>query len=156
MSWTSARKIIGSHDLRQVYRTFNSLKRSSSLQGKFTCLLSLIGDWLIKGSVILTSHFSIVFQFHSKPSTYNQSSYSFRSENQLSNGQNFYYERFHNSPGSKFFVLGGIMAFFGLDEESKKDRQYDKEVENIKEEDFDEKLKNILRPAILNIQVGFN
>ena len=48
------------------------------------------------------------------------------------------------------------MAFFGLDEESKKDRQYDKEVENIKEEDFDEKLKNILRPAILNIQVGFN
>ena len=48
------------------------------------------------------------------------------------------------------------MAFFGLDEESKKDRQYDKEVENIKEEDFDEKLKNILRPAILNIQVDFN
>ena len=47
------------------------------------------------------------------------------------------------------------MAFFGLDEESKKDRQYDKEIENINEEDFDEKLKNILRPAIINIQVSF-
>ena len=47
------------------------------------------------------------------------------------------------------------MSFFGLDEESKKERQYDKEVENMKEEDFDEKLKNILRPAILNIQVYF-
>ena len=47
------------------------------------------------------------------------------------------------------------MAFFGLDEESKKDRQYDKEIENMNEEDFDEKLKNILRPAIINIQVSF-
>ena len=48
------------------------------------------------------------------------------------------------------------MSFFGLDEDSKRERQYEKEVENNKEEDFDEKLKNILRPAIINIQVNVN
>ena len=144
MSWTSAPKTIGSHGLRQVYRKFNPLKRSSFSQGKFVSmsLLLLFGFLFSKNaSGILKNRCSIVFQFHSKASTHNQSNHSFRSENQLCNGQNFYYKRFHNSPGSKCFVLGGIMAFFGLDEDSKKDRQYDKEIESMNEEDFDEKLK---------------
>ena len=126
-------------------------KVNSSLRHCYCCFVLFSKN----ASGILKNRCSIVFQFHSKASTHNQSNHSFRSENQLCNGQNFHYERFHNSPGSKCFVLGGIMAFFGLDEESKKDRQYDKEIENMNEEDFDEKLKNILRPAIINIQVSF-
>ena len=121
----------------------------------FACCYQLLIFSAERFSYSYKSFCSIVFQFHSKPSTYNESIHTFRSESKLCNGEHFYYKRFHNSPTSKYFVLGGIMAFFGLDEESKKDRQYDKEVENIKEEDFDEKLKNILRPAILNIQVCF-
>ena len=48
------------------------------------------------------------------------------------------------------------MSFFGLDEGSKRERQYEKEVDDMKEEDFDDKLKKILRPAIINIQVSLN
>ena len=67
--------------------------------------------------------------------------------------------RFYNrgretySKASHTLVLGGILSFLGLDEDSKRDRQYEKEVESTKEEDFDEKLKNVLRPAIFSMQV---
>ena len=68
-------------------------------------------------------------------------------------------KRFHYKSGEKYsihhkLVLGGILSFFGLDEDSKIERKYEREVENAKDEDIDEKLRNILRPAILNMQVG--
>ena len=49
---------------------------------------------------------------------------------------------------------GGILAFLGLDEDSKLERKYDKEIKGTKDEDFDEKLRNVLRPAIVNMQVS--
>ena len=54
---------------------------------------------------------------------------------------------------SHTLVFGGILSFFGLDEDSKRERKYDKEVDRIKDEDVDEKLRNILRSAIFNMQV---
>ena len=61
----------------------------------------------------------------------------------------------HRRDGHPYYILfGGILSFIGLDEDSKKERQYDREVESSKESDFDENLKNILRPAILNMQVS--
>ena len=57
------------------------------------------------------------------------------------------------SKTSHTLILGGILSFLGLDEDSKRDRQYEKEVQSTKDEDFDEKLKNVLRPAIFNMQV---
>ena len=42
----------------------------------------------------------------------------------------------------------------GLDEDSKLERKYDKEIKGTKDEDFDEKLRNVLRPAIVNMQVS--
>ena len=98
----------------------------------------------------------IVFQFQHKVLTHYQPKNTFRTESQLCRNEEFRYKRSQNHPTSSYFVLGGIMSFFGLDEESKRERQYDKEVENNKEEDFDDKLKNILRPAIINIQVNIS
>ena len=71
----------------------------------------------------------------------------------LHNKRNYY------KSGEKYsithkLILGGILSFLGLDEDSKIERKYEREVENAKDEDFDEKLRNILRPAILNMQVG--
>ena len=61
----------------------------------------------------------------------------------------------HRRDGHPYYILfGGVLSFFGLDEDSKKERQYDREVESNKENDFDETLKNNLRPAILNMQVS--
>ena len=51
-------------------------------------------------------------------------------------------------------ILGGLLAYLGLDEDSKKERRYEKEVENNEETDFDEKLRNILRPAMMDVQVN--
>ena len=53
-----------------------------------------------------------------------------------------------------FLIFGGILSFFGLDEDSKRERKYEKEIENTSEEDFDDKLRNVLRPAIINMQEG--
>ena len=60
----------------------------------------------------------------------------------------------HNNENSYYLILGGILSFFGLDEDSKRDRKYEREIESNTEDDFDEKLKKILRPAIVNMQVG--
>ena len=58
------------------------------------------------------------------------------------------------SSGPYCLVLGGILSFLGLDEDSKEERKYDREVDSNKDKDFDEKLRNILRPAIFNMQVS--
>ena len=79
----------------------------------------------------------IVFQFQHKVLTHYQPKNTFRTESQLCRNEEFRYKRSQNHPTSSYFVLGGIMSFFGLDEESKRERQYDKEVENNKEEDFE-------------------
>ena len=64
----------------------------------------------------------------------------------------------HNSASNKgipeCLIFGGILSFLGLDEDSKLDRKYDKEIQSTKDEDFDEKLRNVLRPAIVNMQVS--
>ena len=65
----------------------------------------------------------------------------------------FYYKEDENYHMYRNFVYGGLLSFFGLDEDSKRERRYDKEVESTKDEDIDEKLRNILRPAIFNMQV---
>ena len=64
----------------------------------------------------------------------------------------------HNAASNKgipeCLIFGGILAFLGLDEDSKLERKYDKEIKGTKDEDFDEKLRNVLRPAIVNMQVS--
>ena len=65
----------------------------------------------------------------------------------------FHYKADENYHIYRKLVFGGILSFFGLDEDSKRERKYDREVESNKEEDIDEKLRNILRPAIYNMQV---
>ena len=64
----------------------------------------------------------------------------------------------HNAASNKgkpeCLIVGGILAFLGLDEDSKLERKYDKEIKGTKDEDFDEKLRNVLRPAIVNMQVS--
>lgn len=66
----------------------------------------------------------------------------------------FHYKADENYHIYRKLVFGGILSFFGLDEDSKRERKYDREVESNKEEDIDEKLRNILRPAIYNMQEG--
>ena len=64
----------------------------------------------------------------------------------------------HNAASNKgipeCLIFGGILSFLGLDEDSKLERKYDKEIKGTKDEDFDEKLRNVLRPAIVNMQVS--
>lgn len=64
----------------------------------------------------------------------------------------------HNAASNKgipeCLIFGGILSFLGLDEDSKLERKYDKEIQSTKDEDFDEKLRNVLRPAIVNMQEG--
>lgn len=73
---------------------------------------------------------------------------------------NQFYEQHsgHNAASNKgipeCLIFGGILAFLGLDEDSKLERKYDKEIKGTKDEDFDEKLRNVLRPAIVNMQEG--
>ena len=73
---------------------------------------------------------------------------------------NQFYEKHsgHNAANNKgipeCLIFGGILAFLGLDEDSKLERKYDKEIKGTKDEDFDEKLRNVLRPAIVNMQVS--
>ena len=98
-------------------------------------------------------YFLTAHQLQQKISSKYQTNNIFKLENRLCRNETFYYKRSQNNSKSPFFVLGGIMSFFGLDEGSKRERQYEKEVDDMKEEDFDDKLKKILRPAIINIQV---
>merc|ERR1719510_1470211 len=73
----------------------------------------------------------------------------------LSSIKDRYNFKSHRRDGHPYYIFfGGILSFIGVDEDSKKERQYDREVESNKENDFDETLKNILRPAILNMQEG--
>ena len=73
---------------------------------------------------------------------------------------NRFYEKHsgNNASGNKAIpeclIFGGILSFLGLDEDSKLERKYDKEISSTKDEDFDEKLRNVLRPAIVNMQVS--
>jgi len=78
----------------------------------------------------------------------------FGSRMRMFSQQKFNYKSSKKKEIPHYFIFGGILSFFGIDDESKRERKYDKEIENIKEEDIDEKLRNVLRPAIINMQVS--